>query len=269
MILFYDNTENRLIFIEKKATPERWDNHWLLDDTNARKAIDKGKGDNFVTRITLKFLVPDAGGILEGGCGNGKHVSALAKKGFRVIGIDSAPSTVSVLNKNAPELDIRLGDLRNLPLKDTSMAGYWSLGVIEHYYHGYTDIAKEMVRVLKPGGYLFLTFPYMSPIRRLKAILGLYPIYHGHDEPEDFFQYALDHNKVLNQFSMMGFSICLFQPQAGLKGLKDEVRFLRVPLQKLYDYRGENIFIRGFRYFLDQVFSPLTGHSCLNVLKKR
>ena len=44
---------------------------------------------------------------------------------------------------------------------------------IEHFIDGYDAILSEMYRVIKEGGYLFLTVPSMSIIRKVKAALGM------------------------------------------------------------------------------------------------
>ena len=66
------------------------------------------------------------------------------------------------MKRHRPELHPVLGDVRNLPLEDDSVDGYWSLGVIEHLYDGYGDIFREMYRVIRRDGYLFLTFSHME-----------------------------------------------------------------------------------------------------------
>ena len=44
-------------------------------------------------------------------------------------------------------------DLDDLPVEDESVDGYWSLGVIEHFYDGYGEILSEMHRVIKRDGF--------------------------------------------------------------------------------------------------------------------
>jgi len=63
--------------------------------------------------------------------------------------------------------------------------------VIEHFWEGYNEILKEAKRVLKPKGYLFLTFPYMSPLRKFRANLGLYRIldFNNKSKNDDFYQF--------------------------------------------------------------------------------
>ncbi|AHJ31301.1 class I SAM-dependent methyltransferase [Nodularia spumigena CS-584] len=267
---YYDPNKKALVYIQSSATPEMWDAHWsITDEDKARLALIPPQKLNFVASITRRYLTPEDGLILEGGCGTGNHVVALTSAGYQALGIDFAPQTVAMLNKVAPHLDIRVGDVRSLPLSDQSVAGYWSLGVIEHFYSGYDSISHEMRRVIKSGGYLFLTHPYMSPLRKLKRLLRLFDYQSLPSEPSDFYQFALDHQQTIMNFCQLGFSLCEVCPSAGLKGFKDELpSFFKSPLQKLYDYSGKSILVRGLRYILDKVLSPLCGHSCLIVFRR-
>ena len=69
-------------------------------------------------------------------------------------------------------------DVRNLNFDDGFFDGYWSLGVIEHFYEGYERIIKEVNRVIKRNGFVFLTFPSLSFLRKFKSKWGLYVDYH-------------------------------------------------------------------------------------------
>ena len=52
-----------------------------------------------------------------------------------------------------------------------SVDAYWSLGVIEHFFNGYKEIAEEANRILKNKGFIFLTFPSMNILRKQKQNL--------------------------------------------------------------------------------------------------
>ena len=62
------------------------------------------------------------------------------------------------------------------------------LGVIEHFWGGYQQIAEDMHRVLRKEGFLLLTFLAMTDIRVWKAKRGTYSIWQdGEREPDVFF----------------------------------------------------------------------------------
>ena len=265
----YDPVHRRLIYIGREATPEFWDILWNADEQSIRKTLERSIGHRWLVQTTRRFLQPEDGLILEGGCGMGQYVAALQRDGYRAMGIDSAPQTVALLNRVAPELNVKLGDVRQLKLESESVAGYWSLGVIEHFYEGFDAIATEMARVIQPGGYLFLTFPCMSPVRRLRARFGGYEMPTMESEPQNFYQFALDPRNVTDEFGEHGFQKVAFKSLAGLKGCKDEVELLRAPLQRLYNYPGRSIALRGVRLVLDSLLASLgAGHSCLLVMKR-
>ena len=141
------------------------------------------------------------------------------------------------------------------------------MGVIEHFWEGYEPAALEMARVIKDDGYLFLAFPYLSPLRKFKAGLGFYPEYRT-DEVDEFYQFALHKKDVINHFESLGFTLVRVIPFSSIKGLKDEIFFLKPLLQKLYDYRGNSRFINLFKNYLSIAVSPVASHSILLVLRK-
>jgi SAM-dependent methyltransferase len=144
----------RLVYLDAKATPEFWDARWQAEGRAGRSRQDEA-----FARITARHLPPGSR-VLEGGCGRANKVKALADAGFAAVGVDYAAESVEFARQIYPGLDIRVGDVRSLPFPDGCFDGYWSIGVIEHFWTGYDDILGEARRVLKPDGRLFLTTRY-------------------------------------------------------------------------------------------------------------
>ena len=165
-------------------------------------------------------------------------------------------------------IDIRLGDVRRLPFYDNYFAGYWSLGVIEHFWEGYKVIALEMVRVIKNNGYLFLAFPCMNPLRRVKAWLGLYPAWEDTNPLDNFYQFALNSKTVIRDFEGIGFTLVTSLPLGEIDGAKNELSWIRFLLQKLYDYKGNNIAINLIQKVTSKLLTPIASHSVILILKK-
>jgi SAM-dependent methyltransferase len=254
---YFDNQNKRLIYVNQPATPDYWDNFWKVDHAIRDQII--GIEDTFVSKWTKKYLTPEDGVILEGGCGKAVHVAALTNNGFPCIGVDYANETVQRINQSVPELDVRWGDVRCLDFEDASVAGYWSLGVIEHFWDGYESIGREMARVVKSGGYLFLTFPYMSPLRKLKAKLSHYPVWRMEEPPTNFYQFALDHMQVVAKFESWGFKLIKSEAMLGLRAAKEELGLLNSVLQYFYDYKGQSIPIRSIAFLLSQCFTLISA----------
>lgn len=106
--------------------------------------------------------------IVEAGCGIGAWVAYLSRLGVRrVIGIDNYGPALSELKRYEPKSLLIEADVRSLPLKDASVDVCISLGVVEHFYDGPTPLIEEMFRILRPGGFMFLTVPYYNFFRRV------------------------------------------------------------------------------------------------------
>jgi ubiquinone/menaquinone biosynthesis C-methylase UbiE len=262
---YYDKINKRLIYTGQSSNSEYWDKHW--DKNTIEKLYPKRiYPTDYVINTTKKYLLKGSL-ILEGGCGTGQQVFKLQKSGYKVIGIDYAERTVEIVKKAKPELDIRLGDVRELDFPDNYFDAYWSFGVIEHFYNGYDEIIKEMYRVIKPAGYLFITFPHMSKLRKIKAKNGKYPKWEEKEELLDnFYQFVLDENAVIKDLENLDFKLIKKQHLSGIKGLKDEVKALKKPLQKIFDSRS--FFGMAFSKIISMIFNRFSSHSILLVLQK-
>ena len=207
--------------------------------------------------------------MLEGGCGMGDKVYALDKAGFKAKGIDYAPAAVAMTKRYWPHLDISVGDVRQLPIASESLDGYWSLGVIEHFIDGYTDIAKEIARVLRPGGYLFLTFPMMNPVRRIQANKGAYQLLPEGDDGEvkrNFYQYALDPDEVIEEFRSLGFMVVHKGGQSSFDCLAVETRWFK-PLDRVLHSLPFQLRTK-LGVIADMVVGRFFGHVALLALQK-
>lgn len=111
--------------------------------------------------------------ILDAGCGQGRIAIPLAKQGHSVTGIELSPKVADLARKYALRenisLDLITGDLKE-QIKKIESAKFDCLVCTEVLYmiQDYEMILKEMVRVLKPGGLLFLSLrPRLFYIRNL------------------------------------------------------------------------------------------------------
>ena len=264
MSQIYLTDKAALAYFEKKSTPQFWDQHWEIEDL--RKYLLSCTSEGLFFPYVKKYL-PQESRILEGGCGRGQIVNALKHHGYNSVGIDFAEKTVRKVNEAVPELDVRLGDVRNLPFDNSEFDGYISSGVIEHFWDGYDDILSEMSRVLRKGGFLFVSFPYMSTIRKIKATVGSYPHKSSCEverESDDFYQFALDYENVLEDFKKFGFVSRHIMSFGGIKGFKDELTWFKPFLQPIYDGR----ILQIIRPLLEIIFRPLASHCTLLVMEK-
>jgi len=266
MIKYFDKENNRLVYIGNKSNSEFWDKHW------EKSYVDKLYKNQFsrfdyVLKTTKKYL-PTQSLILEGGCGLAQQVNKLQNANYKVIGIDFAEKTVEFVNQIKPDLDIRIGDVRKLDFSENYFDAYWSFGVIEHFYNGYDDIGLEMFRVIKKKGYLFITFPHLSRLRKNKIKNNKYPIWEANNlNINNFYQFALDKDKVLKNFEKIGFKHIQTKYLSGIKGLKDEIKIFHNFLQKIFD---SNSFIpKILAKIISIVFNRYSSHTVLLILQKK
>jgi cyclopropane fatty-acyl-phospholipid synthase-like methyltransferase len=103
--------------------------------------------------------------VLDLGSGTGRHVVYLARHGFSVFGLDSSPEGLKAtrrwLNDEGLTAELRLQSMtEKFPYEDGFFDAVVSVQVIHH-----ADIAtirgivEEVSRVLKRGGFLFVTVP--------------------------------------------------------------------------------------------------------------
>lgn len=265
----YDKNTKCLIFFRNK-NEAMWDEHW--SNKNIRELHDSVSKMNFVNRVTKKYLSPHGGPILEAGCGLGQFVHSISDIGYDCIGIDTAKETITKIKCTYPDLNVNVMDVNNLKYPSDHFAGYWSLGVIEHFHEGYEQALQEIYRVLKPGGYAFVAVPTMSLLRRLKVFLMLYKtdvnINQLSTNSASFYQFAFSPKKLINDFIQIGFRKISSRSISGIKGLGDEIPILKSPLKRISSLRQKNLASKCFVKILDTFLSLSSGHMTLFVFQK-
>jgi len=103
--------------------------------------------------------------ILDLGCGSGRHTVYLAKHGFKVYGIDIAPKGIKIakdwLKKEKVQADLKIGSIyKKLPYQNDFFDAVISTQTIHHgKIKNIRKAIKEVERVLRPKGLLFITVP--------------------------------------------------------------------------------------------------------------
>ena len=101
--------------------------------------------------------------VLDLGTGLGRHAICFAKNGLKVSAIDISGYGIRHLQSWAAneglELDAQVADMLSLPYADNSFDCVFAYHVISHSDSiGIRKIIREIERVLKPGGEVFLSF---------------------------------------------------------------------------------------------------------------
>ena len=124
-----------------------------------RNAFAQGAEQEVAFLADALGLAPDAGLVVDVGCGTGRHARRLAREGVAVVGVDLSHGLLTAARAAAPGLGWVRADARRLPLPDGCAAAVLSLcqGAFGITPGGDAAVLAEIVRILRPGGRLALT----------------------------------------------------------------------------------------------------------------
>jgi len=116
-----------------------------------------------IPKISKLFKKQGVKKILDLGCGTGRHLVFFAKKGFDVYGIDIAKQGIEIsrrwLKKEGLKANLKISDVyKKLPYQDSFFDAIISIRVVNHgKIEDIRKLIKEMERILKPKGLIFVT----------------------------------------------------------------------------------------------------------------
>ncbi|MGN6792268.1 MAG: class I SAM-dependent methyltransferase [Streptosporangiaceae bacterium] len=111
---------------------------------------------------------------LDAACGTGRFAEFLARRGHRVIGVDSSPDMLAYARRRVPEGEFRLGELDRLPLPDESVDVIVCALALVHVPR-LEPVLAEFVRVLRPAGDLVISDIHHELVTRGSVITARAP----------------------------------------------------------------------------------------------
>lgn len=136
--------------------------------------------------------------LLDLGCGPGRDTLYFGQQGYPVVGADLSAGMLAEAARRVPQGRFVQADMRSLPFTAHSFGGIWASASLLHLPRPDAAIAlAEMVRVLAPGGALFLG------VKR-----GVDASWRGHEGEElrFFFTYYLP-SEIWNKVVGAGFEV--------------------------------------------------------------
>ncbi len=104
--------------------------------------------------------MPQSAVAVDLGCGTGNLAARLLEKAGQVIGVDGSARMLELarrrLSAEAGRVSLRIGDLEHLPLRDGE-ADFACLNMVLHHLSDPVEALREVKRVMRPGGTLFLS----------------------------------------------------------------------------------------------------------------
>lgn len=98
--------------------------------------------------------------VLDIGCGTGRLYQLFTDfQGVEYLGVDQSEEQINMAKKDFPNNKYLLAEMTSLPLSDKKFDFVFCIATLHHLPDEVSRIKalEEIKRVLKPGGYLFLT----------------------------------------------------------------------------------------------------------------
>jgi D-aspartate ligase len=152
-------TRQRLVTAYFQTRTRYWEDTY--DDEDVVSLIHQHRRAlalDWVARLGL----PDGARVLDVGAGAGLTSVALAGRGYQVTAVDASAAMTETIRRRAAEaavvsrLQLSLGDAHLLPFGCRVFSLVMALGLIP-WLHSPERAAREMARVLAPGGYLVVS----------------------------------------------------------------------------------------------------------------
>ncbi len=158
--LFFEIVNNIPRFVPRKNYAESFGLQWnqfkrtqIDSELGSNRSRDRFNEETQWTKRELENKL-----VLDAGCGSGRFSEIALSLGAHLIAVDFS-NAVDAASKNLSGKNVSIiqGDLAKLPIANSSIDFIYCIGVLQHTSNP-EQIIQELLRCLKPGGELTLTF---------------------------------------------------------------------------------------------------------------
>ena len=198
---------------EVSWTKEKINNFWDYFVTNTKIESQSFAKEVAPTVIKmLKTYIKKDGKNLDYGCGAGNLMEELFKRNINCSGLDASEDSLKIVkerfegNKYFQGAYLSTGT-PNKELEDNSFDFIFSLECLEHLMPAdLKAVLSEFHRLLKPGGYIFITVPNNEKLNKYKVICPdcgciFHRVQHINSFQEEDFSQMLSENNFEKIFS--------------------------------------------------------------------
>jgi len=140
-------------------------------------SYDEPRNDLFDCDEPIMHEIIDSlptGTALDAACGTGRYAEYLKTRGHQVIGVDSSEEMLDRARVRVGEATFLRGDLRRLPVPDSSVDLVVS-GLALAHIQDLEPVMAEFARVLRPGGHVVISDAHHELILRGSVVAALGP----------------------------------------------------------------------------------------------
>lgn len=161
--------------MDRQTTDSVRESYNKIADAYARRYADELQHKPLDRELLSRFAisVKGRGEVCDLGCGPGHIARYLWNEGVHICGLDLSPAMIDQARKLNPDIAFRVGNLMALDVGDERLAGIVAFYAIVNIPEiSLPTVFVEMRRVLKPGGWLLLSFHLGDDAVRPDELLG-------------------------------------------------------------------------------------------------
>jgi SAM-dependent methyltransferase len=129
--------------------------HQLYNNRNEEEA------KLFISNLLNYLKLPSNAHLLDLACGKGRHAKTLNEFGYKVLGVDLSPNSISIASELKNEhLDFQVHDMRE-PIQGATFDAVFNLFTSFGYFDDTTDnerVCNAIAQMLSPNGVLVIDF---------------------------------------------------------------------------------------------------------------